>query len=191
MIKFVFPLQWPENYFRTLSEDRKKANFGTRNESAKGRRPWKLHESFDGLAKQLRLLQASNVVVTSNHPLQPNGLPIPEYETPIEDPGLSIYFTCRDVSCTIAVDLYMRLEDNLHSLDLTIDALRSIERYGSIRTEQALATYKFSPLLSSGHTAYEQSAVKQLEEDNEFSKPYQTVKDFSNDASLLTFPKII
>jgi hypothetical protein len=82
------------------------------------------------LFRELALLGARDVVLSSNIPIRRDGLPsVPERE-PI-DPGIALYFTRAGKSFVLACDAYERVHWNLRAVGATIHALRSIERHGA------------------------------------------------------------
>jgi len=61
----AFPLQWPEGWPVTTVWKRQRANFKTSFTTARG-----------GLMKQLKLMGARNIVLSSNLPLKRDGMPV-------------------------------------------------------------------------------------------------------------------
>lgn len=119
-----YPLQWPAGWKKTDSWRRKKAKFKN-NTLARAR---------DGMLNQLALMGCSRltIVISSNVPLRRDGLPHGDWERKyMSDPGVAVYFVRKGKPQVIACDQYSRVEDNLHAVELTIEALRGIERWGS------------------------------------------------------------
>lgn len=115
------PLAWPDGWARTPARLRKaKASFGTTFDKAR-------HLLF----RDLELLGASNVVVSSWLPLRLDGLPrADQARRQLEDPGVAVYFTMRKRQMVMARDAYATVHDNLRSIGLALNYLRGMERHG-------------------------------------------------------------
>lgn len=113
----AYPLQWPSGWKRTTypKDSAFKANFGA---------------ARDELIKQLKLMGASGVVLSTNVPLRNDGLPYANYSN-IKDAGVAVYFTYKKKQMVFACDRWRKVEDNLHAINKTIDAIRGIERWGA------------------------------------------------------------
>lgn len=113
----AFPLQWPVGWERT-----------------KTRQPSRFSVSFgkvrDEIVKQLKLMGATNVVMSTNIPLKNDGLPYATYSN-IQDTGVAVYFFYKNKQMVFACDKWNRVEDNLHAVNKTIEAIRGIERWGA------------------------------------------------------------
>jgi hypothetical protein len=115
----AFPLDWPLGYKRT--QYRKNSNF---KQSAPDRVQ---QEAY----KQLNLLKAKKVVISSNLPLRKDGGMYAEYLTKkIEDPGIAIYFNYEGQDVVMCCDQYTWPIDNLYALAKGIEAIRSMNRWG-------------------------------------------------------------
>lgn len=128
----AFPLYWPLEHART--KNRGYARFQV--EFVKARQD---------LLTELRRLNASDVVLSSNVPLRRDGLPaVPDREP--EDPGVALYFNRSKRGYVIACDQFTRVRWNLRAIGATIEALRSIERYGTTSMlEQAFSGFAALP----------------------------------------------
>ena len=116
----AWPLSWPTGWPRTATSKQSGARFITTYAKTMAR-----------LHKELRLLGAKSVVVSSNLPLRRDGMPradIARYK--IEDPGVAVYFTRNGKQLVLARDVYWSVYDNLHSLVLAVEAMRALERHG-------------------------------------------------------------
>lgn len=118
-IASAFPLQWPEGWPR--AESRRTAAYRV-----------KLAKARDDLLRELRLMGAESVVVSSNAPPRADNTPVTNApRSPQGDPGVAVYFYRNDQRQVIACDQWDRLGDNLRACGLTISALRMIDRTGA------------------------------------------------------------
>jgi hypothetical protein len=116
----AFPLAWPDGWPRTSWDKRGKSRFAGQT-----------YNQITELQRQLRLLGASNVVISSNVPVRNDGLPYADAaRRRYDDPGVAIYFTLNGKALSMARDKYWTPWENMRSLVLTIDGLRSMERHG-------------------------------------------------------------
>lgn len=115
----AFPLCWPEGRSRTESAKRQRSRFKTKFTMA-------MHSTL----AELRRLDASNVVVSSNVPTGRGGLPLASAKR-VDDVGVAVYFTRKGKKGCFACDRWDKVEDNIHSIAKTIEAIRGIERWGT------------------------------------------------------------
>lgn len=129
----AFPLQWPEGWPRTVPSRRRASRFGKNLGFSQIRK----------LQNELQLLGARNVVISSNVPLRQDGLPYAsETNRRYDDPGVAVYFTLKGKALSMARDVYYTPWENIRSLTLAINAIRSIERHGgSTMMERAFAGF--------------------------------------------------
>lgn len=117
----AYPLQWPEGWPRTSYNNRGNSRFG-KNLG---------FNQIRELQRELKLLGARNVVISSNVPIRNDGLPYAsESKRRYDDPGVAVYFTLKGKQLSMARDKYWTPWENIRSLVLTIDGLRSMERHG-------------------------------------------------------------
>jgi len=143
----AFPLAWPVGQKRT----RLRRDGAFKVTFARAR---------DDLISGLVLLGAreSEIVLSSNVELRRDGLPYADYREPA-DPGVAVYFDRfvrnehgSDVrrSFVVACDTFSKVIWNMRAVGLTIEAMRSIQRYGaSSLLEQAFQG--FAALPPAGH----------------------------------------
>src|SRR5947209_3197999 len=98
----------------------------------------------DRLASELRLLAATDEILSSNVKLGLRGLPMSDGPQP-EDVGAAVYFKLKGARRCLACDKWDRVADNIAAIAQHIDALRRIDRYGVGRVEQAFAGYAALP----------------------------------------------
>jgi hypothetical protein len=113
-----YPLAWPPGWKRTDRPTSSK--FGNVSISA---------ESYE-IFRQLRLMGASNIIISSNMRYRADGLPYAN-QGYIEDTGIAVYFDLNGDQQCIPCDKWNNIGDNLRAVSKTIDALRGIERWGA------------------------------------------------------------
>jgi hypothetical protein len=113
-----YPLAWPDGWKRTAY--RKNSAFAIPTIGAVSKR----------VLKELKLLGASSVVVSTNLMLRSDGLPYSNQRQP-EDPGVAVYFLYKDKRMCFACDSYRKIEENLVAIAKTIEALRGMARWGA------------------------------------------------------------
>lgn len=117
----AYPLEWPEGWPRTPGHRRTSSRF-SKNLG---------FNQIRELQNELRLLGGRNVVVSSNVPIRQDGLPYAsELKRRYDDPGVAVYFMLKGKQLSMARDKYYTPWENIRSLVLTIDGLRSMERHG-------------------------------------------------------------
>ncbi len=115
----AYPLSWPDGWPRT-----------------KYRSPVsRFQTTFDrarrDLYNEMRLLDVTSLVVSSNLPLRLDGQPRGDAaRLRIEDPGVAVYFTLRQRPMVMARDEFQTVHDNLRSIGLAVAYLRGLERHG-------------------------------------------------------------
>jgi len=133
MTEQAYPLSWPDGWPRTPYGRRGPSRFG-KNLGAR---------EIEKLQNKLRLLGTRNVVISSNVPLRQDGLPYASQAGKrCDDPGVAVYFTLKGKALSMARDRYHTPWENIRSLILAINAIRSIERHGgSTMMERAFAGF--------------------------------------------------
>ena len=81
------------------------------------------------LLDELRLLKASDVIISTNQPLRRDGLPYAQQRR-IDDPGVAVYFQLDGRALVIAQDRYWNMPCNIRSIALAIEGLRKMQRHG-------------------------------------------------------------
>jgi hypothetical protein len=134
-----YPLQWPLDWPRTTY--RQNSAFGTT-----------LHKAYERLGSELQKLGAKDLIVTSNLQLGRSGSPLAPRSGSSQpaDPGVAVYFTRQGDEVCIPCDKWTWVEDNLHAIELTLGALRGIERWGAKEMmDRAFSGYAALPAASS------------------------------------------
>jgi hypothetical protein len=106
-------MAWPRTKYRAMSR------FNTT-----------LFEAKQGLEEELRKLGAKSPIVTTNLPLNRSGWPDSKAKRP-DDVGVAVYFTRGETEVCFPCDKWITVADNLHAIELTIAAIRGIERWGA------------------------------------------------------------
>lgn len=128
----AYPLCWPHSYKRTAY--RQRARFKTSFAHAR-----------DSIVKQIKMLGGKNPIISTNIPLRLDGLPYGSYKVP-EDPGVSVYFTYQNDQVVFACDKWKCIEDNMQAISKTIEAIRSLDRWGvSDMLKRAFTGFKALP----------------------------------------------
>lgn len=113
----AYPLSWPAGWRR--QPDPLPSKFKTT-----------LIDARYGLVRQLELLGATDIIISSNAELSRTG-DILARQRRIDDTGVAAYFRLDQAQLSIPCDKWVRLEDNLHAIELTVEALRGLERWGA------------------------------------------------------------
>lgn len=138
----AYPLQWPPAWPRTKRPE--SARFDTSFGIARNR-----------LLDELRLLGATDVIISSNIELRRDGLPYSNQRQP-DDPAIAVYFKLNGENQCVPCDKWTRTEDNLQAIRKTIEALRGLERWGAKEmVNAAFRGFKALPesIIMSEHTA--------------------------------------
>ena len=113
----AFPLQWPAGWPRTKYPRR--APFKVTPGQAK-----------QEMMRELAMLGAKNVVVSSDQPLNRDGS-ISIARRVIYDMGVAVYFKRKGRDVVLACDQYDQFHDNIRAIGKTVEAMRGIERWGA------------------------------------------------------------
>jgi hypothetical protein len=120
----AYPLQWPDGWPRTAFNLRESdRRFGGHV------RGLTMGRARDQLLDELRLLEARDIVISSNVPLRSDGLPYSDQRR-IEDPGVAVYFTLNKRPQVMARDHFISVAGNMRSLTLAVEAMRQLKRHG-------------------------------------------------------------
>jgi hypothetical protein len=124
----AYPLHWPAGWPRTNPYQRESdRRFG--GASRTGSRKLALGRAINQLVDELRLLGATNVIVSSNMLTKSDGLPYAD-DRNIEDPGIAVYFDFNKKPMVMARDKYTSVAGNIRALTLAIDGMRQMDRHG-------------------------------------------------------------
>ena len=81
------------------------------------------------LMRELKLLGAANIVMSTNQPIRRDGMPYAAKRN-IVDPGAAVYFMLNGRTYCMAQDRYRMLQDNIRSLAISIEGMRQMQRHG-------------------------------------------------------------
>lgn len=116
----AFPLSWPIGKKRTEPAHRRRSRF---------------RSSFASdcriILGEIKLLHGRRAIISTNLPLRRDGLPYASRKIVADDPGVAVYFIRKEKEHCFACDEYASIDDNLHAIVLTINALRGISRWGT------------------------------------------------------------
>lgn len=129
-----FPLTWPMTWPRTEAWKRKNAQFADRS----------IAKAVDKVLDELRMLNARDIIISTNLQLRQDGLPRSAQKRP-GDPGVAVYFTIKSAPRVLACDKWFLVEDNLWAIAKHIEALRGQQRWGVGSIDQAFAGYPALP----------------------------------------------
>lgn len=126
----AYPCHWPDGWDRTPEYQRKTSRYGMDFVRAR-----------DDISRQLKLLGAREIVLTTNIPLRRDGLPLAGQSEP-RDPAVAVYWTeigPWDVKRqetiykqrVIACDHWKKVKENLRAIGVAIEALRALKRSGA------------------------------------------------------------
>lgn len=101
-----------------------------------------------------RFRHASNIVITSDLPTRKDGLPYADARC--SDPGIAVWWVQKGREQVIACDRWKDVTQNLRAIDMSLEALRGLDRWGaSEMVERAFAGFAALPPGSSD-TSYTQ-----------------------------------
>jgi hypothetical protein len=128
-----YPLQWPEGWPRT------------RHPAAARFKVSSFAYARDRVLQQVRQLGGTRGVITSNLPTRLDGLPYANASEPA-DRGIAVYWVEQGRERVMACDRWRSTRDNLHAIELSLDALRGLARWGSSAiVERAFAGFAALP----------------------------------------------
>jgi hypothetical protein len=130
-----YPLHYPTGWKRT--KFRQSSNFDRE-------RSRTFAQARDELLRQLNLLGATQVILSTNIPLRQDGLPYSNRKQP-DDPGVAVYFQLNKKPMVLACDTWDRVIDNVWAIAKHIDAMRGQQRWGVGTLEQAFMGYQALP----------------------------------------------
>ena len=126
-----YPLQWPDGWKRSTSR-------------GVPRFTGAFARDRDSVIHQLKMRRGSHIVVTSDLPTRNDGLPYAN--ATCQDPGIAVYWIERGKEQVIACDRWRTVGQNMRAIDLSIEALRGLDRWGATEmVERAFAGFAALP----------------------------------------------
>lgn len=141
----AYPLSWPVGRPRTKIRRRAAFhNIAGGADEYRQRRPVTLYVGLTRLREELRLVGATNVVVSTNVPSRRDGLPYSGTREP-DDPGVAVYFHLKTGVHCLACDKWDKVADNLVAVAKHVQAVRGQARWGVGDLAQAFAGHRALP----------------------------------------------
>lgn len=135
MARSPYPLDWPPNVPRVRYRDHSAFDKSRGFTAAR-----------DGVYKQLSMMSASHVVITSNLPLRSTGVPYSSGPGQISDPGIAVWWVKKGAEHAIACDRWNTCVENMRAIEKTLEAIRGISRWGSAEmVDRAFAGFAALP----------------------------------------------
>lgn len=140
----AYPLSYPHGWPRTPRANIKRSNFGTR------QKPITTDRAIKALALELKRLNATDVVISTNLRLRNDGYPMSSQRDP-DDRGAAVYFKLKGKPRVLACDKWLLVGENLYAIARHIEALRAQERWGVGTLDQAFTGYAALPATTGEH----------------------------------------
>lgn len=127
-----YPLRWPEGWKRT-SRARSKFKVAS------------FVQSRDHVLRLAKRLGGRRIVITSNLPVRADGLPYANSAEPA-DPAIAVWWVQSGNEQVMACDRWSRTRDNMHAIELSLEALLGLGRWGTTQiVERAFAGFAALP----------------------------------------------
>lgn len=129
----AFPLTWPEGWKRTGEYSKEYGRFGSKEHQEGGwnkKKPLSMTAGRDRVLASLNRMGARSAVISTNVRTRLDGV-LRSGEREPDDAGVAVYWTTnKGQQRCMAIDRYKRVADNLAAVAGTLEALRTVERYG-------------------------------------------------------------
>lgn len=144
----AYPLQWPAGRPRTENRrdgafrgvNNARSTYGVRTD----RNSMTVAQAMPRLQRQVELLGARYLVVSSNLELRLDGLPRSGQKDPA-DPGVAVYFQLGGKPHCLPCDTFTSVAQNIAAVAAHIEASRKIERYGVASVSEIFAGFLALP----------------------------------------------
>lgn len=168
----AYPLAWPSGWPRTAPHRRLPSKF----------KPGGLTAEAQECRWELQRLGARQPVISTNIELRQDGLPYSNRRRP-DDPGVAVYFTYEGRQQCIPCDRWATVEENLRAVWKSIEALRSLERWGAKSfVDAAFTGFQALPAPNSARAWWEVLGVSQHASVEEINAAYRSkAKDTHSD----------
>lgn len=146
----AYPLTWPTGWKRTPKHKVTRSRFGTYRSSERQLAPPSTWKAIQSLQRELNLLGAREVVISTNLRLRNDGYPMSSQREP-EDRGAAVWFTLNQKPRVLACDKWSTVGENLYAVSMHIGAIRGQERWGVGTLDQAFTGYAALPAETGKH----------------------------------------
>lgn len=158
----AYPLQWPIGYKREPFQ--RHARFDTSFGNAR-----------DKMVKELRLMGAKDVVISTNVPLRNDGLPYANFKS-LQDTGVAVYFTYEKEQMVFCCDRWRKVEDNMQAICKTINSFRMMPEWGvSDMLKRAFTGFKTLPAATTAKSWWEILGVDKRTNKDAITKAYRNL----------------
>lgn len=113
----AYPLAWPPAWPRTDRPEWSRFQVTQR-------------EAQNGILRELNLLGAREVIISTDIPLRQDGMPYASRRAP-DDQGVAVYFKLNGEDQCIPCDKWRTIAENMRAIERTVGALRGLERWGA------------------------------------------------------------
>jgi hypothetical protein len=132
-----FPLDWPSNHPRTSLQSASRFQVRPVIAAAKA------------ITQRLQRMRFADIVISSNMPIRRDGLPYASGREP-GDTGVAVWWRDKAVPTqgdrVIACDRWITVHENLHAIELSLDAMAGLNRWGASQiVEQVFAGFAALP----------------------------------------------
>ena len=133
MTREPYPLSWPPGWLRAKSPRRSTFRVSS------------FARVRDGVLAEIIRLGGTRAVITSDLPTRRDGLPYGNASEP-GDRGVAVWWVQHGREMVVACDVWDRVRDNLRAIECSLQALRSLKRWGSTAiVERAFAGFAALP----------------------------------------------
>jgi hypothetical protein len=131
----AFPLCWPDGWARMTRRavsNYEATEFGKNRDLV--------------LRSLLHLAPRRDIVLSTNVPLNSNGLPYAQTPQRLDDPGVAVYWVRKDKPQVIACDRWVKVGENMRAIWYALESLRQLDRCGASQViERAYAGFAALP----------------------------------------------
>lgn len=128
----AYPLAWPPGQPKT-TRPRKSKFVGEA-----------VQQKLVDIRKHLKAMGAEGVVVTSNLPVRNDGDPR-QGAVAHGDQGVAVYWLVKGHAHVLACDCWNKVTCNLRAIELSIEAMRGIRRWGAVQSHQLFTGFRALP----------------------------------------------
>lgn len=155
-----FPLYWPAG--RPRSHRR----------GASGFRDSNVYRETQEVRRELELLGARSVIVSSNLALRQDGIPYANQPKP-QDPGVAVWFTLKGEQHALCCDAWSRPDENLRAIAKHVEAMRGQLRWKVATAQEAFAGFKALPERAAGPTPWEALGIEPTQSRDAIERAYK------------------